>query len=230
MINQFAGAITSFLLQENAIKEDEKEIYLYGTEQILVNLTAFTAIGVIASFMHMWLETIFFLFGLVPLRAVAGGYHASTPRRCSALTFLVYVINMLAITVLEKYITLQMVILLLSLVVISTIRYAPVDHKNRTLRSEESIKAKRQSVLIVFILSIFCVGTAMSISVNNVFIISTMMGAVTASVSLIIGSIKRGGEISEVVKLVVHFLENYDASFSSRYLSTDDAFSGLRHT
>ena len=200
MIDQFAGAITSFLLQENAIKEDEREIYQYGTEQIIINLTSLMAIGIIACLMHMWLETIFFLLGLVPLRSVAGGYHASTPRRCSGLTLLVYVINIFAIVVLEKQITLQMIMLMASMVIISMIRYAPVDHKNRMLGSEESVKARRKSVLIAFILSIFCVGTAMSNSVNNVFIVSIMMGAATASVSLIIGSIKRGGEIYEETK------------------------------
>ena len=36
--------------------------------------------------------------------------------------------------------------------------------------------------------------------------------------------------LPEFVKLVVHLFENYDASYSSRYLSTDDSLSGLSNT
>ncbi len=37
MIRQFAGTITSFLVQDNIIVEEDRAIYQYGTEQILIN-------------------------------------------------------------------------------------------------------------------------------------------------------------------------------------------------
>jgi len=97
MIKQFANMITYFLIQEEIIRGDDAEIYRYGTEQILINLMTFSVIGVFATIAEMWIETLFFFVGLIPIRMVAGGYHATTPRRCNALTFLVYDVNMIFI-------------------------------------------------------------------------------------------------------------------------------------
>lgn len=202
MINQFAEAITSFLLQEKVIKEEEQEIYQYGTEQILINLTTFIAIGTIASIANMWGETFFFLVGMIPIRTIAGGFHAKTPLRCNVLTFSVYVLNMLMISFLKNCMTFQVMAILTCVIQFGIFKYAPVEHKNRMLDKEECLKARIQSRIIGITLSIMCIIIAVIFTVNNFMIISTMMGATTASMSLVIGSIQKGGRRNEKVKYV----------------------------
>lgn len=46
---------------------------------VLINLISTIVIGVIAGNVF---ESIAFLVFYIPLRSYAGGYHASTPRRC----------------------------------------------------------------------------------------------------------------------------------------------------
>ena len=60
MMRQFASTITSFLIQENIIPEDDAEIYRYGTEQIFINLATFSVIGILAEMTGIWIETVFF--------------------------------------------------------------------------------------------------------------------------------------------------------------------------
>ena len=88
MIKQLSNSITSFLVQENIIEYSEAEIYSYGTEQIIINLSVFIIIGLGATMFGVWPSTIFFFTGFMPLRLVAGGYHAKTPQKCNILSLL----------------------------------------------------------------------------------------------------------------------------------------------
>jgi accessory gene regulator B len=80
MIKQLAISIASFLVRENIIDKDDADIYSFGAEQILINLTTFLTVAIISSVFDIWLEAIFFFIGLMPIRLVAGGYHAKTHR------------------------------------------------------------------------------------------------------------------------------------------------------
>ncbi len=178
-------------MQKNIISIEDQEIYRYGTEQILINLTTFTVLAIIATSIKGWHETIFFLIGIVPIRVVAGGYHANTPEKCNVLTILVYLFNMLIIHFIKKYMSFVLVIFFLSIMIVSVFIFAPVDHKNKVLTQDEGIKAKKNSRIISIILAIACLAIAVVYEPKNNILISTMMGAMTASVSLIIGNYRR---------------------------------------
>ena len=202
MIKQFAGTITSFLIHENIINEDDYEIYNYGTEQILINLATLLVVSIIATITNSWVETIFFLIGMVPIRAVAGGFHANTQMRCNVLTVFVFILNISIINLLKNYINFYLLLALLSFILFSIIKYAPVDHKNMELKEEEFISSKRKSRIIGITIYCVCISLALAFNSNNLFIISTTMGALTASISLIIGSMMQGGERNEDCKYI----------------------------
>ncbi|PKM54608.1 MAG: hypothetical protein CVV00_07470 [Firmicutes bacterium HGW-Firmicutes-5] len=200
MIKQFARTITSFLVRDYIISEEEKEIYQYGTEQIIINLITLSVTCFIASVFKIWSITILWLLGFLPIRAVAGGYHAETPVRCNLLTFFVYTINIVVIQSWYHYMNLTMLMAIISLILLSIYKYAPVDHTNMVLEYEEYFKVKKRSRIIGTILSIGCLFIATLTRPDNKYLISTIMGVVTASISLVIGSLKRGGERDEEVK------------------------------
>ena len=201
MIKQFANMITSFLIQEGIIRGDDAEIYRYGTEQILINLMTFSVIGVFATITEMWIETLFFFVGLIPIRMVAGGYHATTPRRCNALTLLVYDVNMIFIRFIGNYMTYPLIYTIYVIILVIIFRFAPVDHKNMALNDVELIKARKFSRIIGVVIIGFCIGISALFKSSNSFLISMMMGALTASVSLFIGSLARGGEKYEEAEI-----------------------------
>jgi accessory gene regulator B len=200
MMRQFAKAITSFLIQENIIPKDEVEIYRYGTEQILINLMTFVVIGILATITGTWIETIFFFAGLIPIRMIAGGYHSKTSQRCNVLTFFVYAVNMILISLMKSHITHPLMYTINMILLVTIFRFAPVDHKNRVLNGLELSKAKKSSRITGVVIVGFCIVSSVMFGLSNIISISTMMGAFTASVSLFIGSIVRGGEKNEKSK------------------------------
>jgi len=197
MMRQFASTITSFLIQENIIPEDDAEIYRYGTEQIFINLATFSVIGILAEMTGIWIETVFFFAGLIPIRMIAGGYHSKTPQRCNVLTFFVYVVNMILISLMKSHITYPLMYTINMIIIVIIFSVAPVDHKNRELDEIELSTAKKSSRITGTIIVGFCVVSFVLFGLSNIISISTMMGAVTASISLFIGSLVRGGEKNE---------------------------------
>jgi len=65
------------------------------------------------------------------------------------------------------------------------------------LNDVELIKARKFSRIIGVVIIGFCIGISALFKSSNSFLISIMMGALTASVSLFIGSLVRGGEKNE---------------------------------
>lgn len=197
MIKQFAGTITSFLIHDYIIKEEDREIYQYGTEQIIINLIALAVVCIIAFSTNSWKQVIFWLSGMLPIRVVAGGYHASTPVRCNLLTVTIFLLNMIVINVLKKHMIPIILRCFICIIFISIMFFAPVDHKNKVLEQNEYLIAKRKSRIMGIAIVVLCLALSIILGVRNVILTSTIMGAFTASVSLIIGSIKRGGEKDE---------------------------------
>ena len=201
MMRQFASTITSFLIQENIIPKDEAEIYRYGTEQIFINLATFSVIGILAAITGIWIETVFFFAGLIPIRMIAGGYHSKTPQRCNVLTFFVYAVNMILISLLKSHITHPLMYTINMILLVTIFRFAPVDHKNRVLNGLELSKAKKSSRIAGVVIVGFCTASLVLFGPSNIISISTMMGAFTASISLCIGSFVRGGEKNEEAEI-----------------------------
>ncbi|MBE0451626.1 MAG: accessory gene regulator B family protein [Clostridia bacterium] len=194
MIKKIAFDITSFLVEEKIIGNDDKEIYQYGTEQILINSLTLAVIGIISVIMFSWVQALFWMIGMLPIRALAGGYHASTPFNCNVLTIAVFVLNMFIIDILINHITSVSSILILLFIYLSLVFFAPVDHKNKVLDEIETVIAKKKSILFGITILTTCTVLIGMLGAKNVYSISIMMGALTATISLIIGSIKRGGE------------------------------------
>lgn len=200
MVKQLSNSITSFLIQENIIENDTAEIYCYGIEQIIINMSTLIVVSLVASTFHIWSATIFFFVGFMPIRLIAGGYHAKTSQRCNMLSLMVYAVNMFLINSINNYMT-STIDLGIGIIIISSIfEFAPVDHKNRVLEDDEYTHVKIRSRLISVGMTIFCVSLALLIEPNNMITTGTMMGGLTASISIIIGSIIRGGEKDEEVK------------------------------
>lgn len=192
MIRQFAGTITSFLLYEKIIEQEDYDVYRYGTEQILINL--FMVFGIVATsgITGYWLESLFFFVGIVPIRTTAGGYHASTPYKCSFLTIVVYISNLLVINILVGKITLMAVVFMFGIIWLSVFIIGPVDNKNYRLVDEKFEYARRRSNITVVLVMAICILQLLVFGHQSNIFVSTLMGAVTAAISLIIGSMKKG--------------------------------------
>ena len=90
----------AFVLVENKIVENEKrDLYRYGAESLLLNLTIILIALVITFFTKTWGHLSVFIFLFVPLRISSGGYHAKTSRVCMGLSTIFYIITVVTIKV-----------------------------------------------------------------------------------------------------------------------------------
>lgn len=93
MFRNFAEDIAFLLIKNKIIDIEERDIYIYGIEVILLNgglLLVFLLISLLSGAMiNFWAYLIFFL----PLRTFSGGYHAKTSEYCFVMSTAMYWIS-----------------------------------------------------------------------------------------------------------------------------------------
>jgi accessory gene regulator B len=200
MVKKLSDRITAYLISKNIIQEVDAEIYQYGIKHIIINMTTLLIVSLLATVLHTWVATIFFFIGFMPIRLIAGGYHANTPIRCNLLSLVIYSFNIIIIYSTYKYVTALLAISVGVFITIIIFAFAPVDHKNRTLKNEEYQLARRKSRITGLVITGGSLLFGLMYEPDTILITGTLMGSLTASISLIIGKIKRGGERNEEIK------------------------------
>lgn len=127
----------------------------YGLLCILDEITK-----LIPYFIIFWLFSLqeYYLVVLIffcPIRLFTGGYHAKTYWGCFFISFAIFS----SIIVIGKYISFDIIILMLSLIIsfILVCIYSPVDNINKRIKSKEQrMKLKYFSIIITFSLSLLC--------------------------------------------------------------------------
>jgi accessory gene regulator B len=82
MMATITDGIVRFLIKQGSICENEKEIYHFGVEQLLLFIINIATTAFIGMLVDMLWQSILFMLGYIPLRKFAGGYHAKTPMHC----------------------------------------------------------------------------------------------------------------------------------------------------
>lgn len=152
MIRKISEAIINCLILNNIIVEDNREIFQFGLEQLLIlglNIIMIIFIGILTG--SVW-KVVLFTTAFMMLRSYAGGYHASSQLKCFLLTILITsvmfsVINIIAKNVfvlLGLFIVFSCIILILS----------PVESRNKPLDTIEYVVYKKRVILIWMIESI----------------------------------------------------------------------------
>jgi accessory gene regulator B len=200
MVKKLSNRITSYLIRKNIIEAVDAEIYQYGMKHIIINMTTLLIVSLLATVLHTWVATIFFFVGFMPIRLIAGGYHAKTPFRCNMLSLVIYSFNIIIVYSIYEYMTELITISTGVIIILIIFAFAPVDHKNRTLEVEEYQLAKKKSRITGLVITGGCILFGLLYEPDTIFITGTLMGSLTASISLIIGKIKRGGERNEEIK------------------------------
>ena len=82
MFEVLSERVTGWLLANEAIPREDKEIYRYGIQQGMIALVNLGTTMIIGMVFGRLLESILFMAAYMPLRSFAGGYHAKTAVRC----------------------------------------------------------------------------------------------------------------------------------------------------
>jgi len=136
-------------MQAGAIKAEDKEVYEYGLTMMFSNVQNLVTAFIVGMVMGQIWECLLFQLAFIPLRTNAGGYHASTKRRCYFLSLVMLILALLGLRYLPLLLSANagLVILFLSSAVIVMI--APVENKNKPLDQEEKKVYGRRARLIL---------------------------------------------------------------------------------
>lgn len=147
MFRDLSERITGWLLDNETIPREDKEIYRYGVQQgliTLLNLGTTVIIGLV--FGLLW-ESMLFTMAYIPLRSYAGGYHAKTAVRC----YFFSIVMMIAVLwVMGHVIYSGLICGCLTAISGSVIWFlVPVEDRNKPLDDLEKVVYRRRARRIV---------------------------------------------------------------------------------
>lgn len=193
MIKRLSENIASFLLRQDVIQKEEKEIYVYGFEYIISIAISIISILVTAITLNCMIETIGLVFGFMIIRSVAGGYHAKTHFRCQLSSYMVYLINILMLCAIDRYLNSLLILKLSILAVLIIFAFAPIDHPNKPFSEEEFIIFKKKSRQFVVALTVITFIGSLIFERYQILFLSIVFGVLTAAISILTVIIKKRG-------------------------------------
>ena len=185
MINKLSERIANRLISKKVIDSEEKEIYQYGMYYMLLSLNNVITILIIGDVLDMLWQCLLFTFSFMVIRTYAGGYHASTQRKCYLLTVSIIIATLLVI----KYVEINNYICFMLLSVSSGIilMLSPVESKNKPLDDIEII-IYRKKTIIVWSIEFLIVVVFIGINIKEISICITL-AQVDLALTLLSGKI-----------------------------------------
>lgn len=186
MFDKISEFITDILIEGNAIKNEERNLYLYcfGT---LIEMTAnLITTLIIGALLGKIVAALIFMLIFIPLRSTAGGYHCETAGKCYLLSMAVYLSVILTydfVSVAPSYVFALVCVFDLTAIII----LSPVVSPNKPFTAKEKIK-NRQISIALSLIYITAILVMMNCKIVYAFVILESLTA--AVVSMIAGYIK----------------------------------------
>lgn len=149
MLSKTANYLARRLLNNNIIKEDSYDIYVYGFELLISFLFSTFLVIVSGIIIGKPLETLAFLVVFIFLRSYSGGYHAKKYSICTIVTLGVYA----AVILLSSFVNVNIMFYLLLGIVgfILLFLWAPIENPNKEITDKRKILYKWISILLFVI-------------------------------------------------------------------------------
>lgn len=158
MFQRIAKRICSYLSNKGILNEENKDIYIYALEVIILNTSIFVSLFVISVMMKHITSMVCFILFFVPIRIYGGGYHAKKSITCFLLSITSYV---LALSILNSHTYLYLnrfIQVSLVCVIIMMYIFAPIVNENHPLDDKQYKRNKtivRLLLIIDFIVLVF---------------------------------------------------------------------------
>ena len=146
-MNSIAEVITNWLIKQNTISSNERELYEYAILCLFSFIFPITFSLVIGSFIGLTGESLFMIIPFIFIRKFAGGYHSKYLTACLLESSAVIVAVLLLADSVESSVSLNVVAFLAALLLIC---FSPVDSENRKLAEDEKRICKKCTIIIAF--------------------------------------------------------------------------------
>lgn len=182
-MKKVADLFSEWLVENEIVGKDDRELYAYGLWQGSVLLLNFLTVAVIGIMTGMLWQSVVFTIAYGLLRSTAGGFHARTQRNCYLYSVLLLFFALGIIYWNEWDVITCMFVVLISGSVVFNL--APVEDENKPLDDVEVMVYKHRSriicgVLVIAVLTLLLVNETEMASCLAVSILS-------ASVMLVLG-------------------------------------------
>ena len=175
MFRNIAEKIYGYLSKKKLLNQNDREVYTYALEVIILNWGLLITLFVISAFMKQLLFFVCYICFFVPLRIFSGGYHAKRSEVCFIMSVGIYVLVLLILKnnvyLYENTVLLCIASLFLLIIYI----FSPVENENHPLADNQRKRNKiivRVMVLLDFtLLIIFCFNQSTLASYEVVFVL-----------------------------------------------------------
>lgn len=186
MYRQLAVKTTNRFVANQIIDETQRDVYEYSFEVLFSDIAYGIVLVITALLFRCGLATVFFLAGFIPLRQLAGGYHASTYKKCH-LVFWCNQMLMIACyyMVPEQFYQLGACVFSV-LTCILVFALAPVANENKPLTEKEKKRFFILSRVAALIILAIPFAVALLPFLNSMqYIFTFTIGTVSVAVSLV---------------------------------------------
>lgn len=165
MIKTFAKSITNKLVSKNILNIEEKEMYYYCFETLIVIvITIFVLLSMSLIFDEL-LYSLIFYFSFLLFRKVCGGYHTDNYIKCSIFSLLSYLFFIVMLKTSFLQIKMLFIIIFLALVIIFML--SPIENDNKPFTQKQYVCFK----VISKTLSISIIATLLIVILTGKYVI-----------------------------------------------------------
>jgi len=181
--------ISSFFIVQGIIYNEDREVYEYSFEILFSTILSFIVLAVIAVVSNTVMYTTLYMIGFIPLRLIAGGYHAKNHFRCFTLLILTYSLFLVIIKYIAYDYLIETTVLCLLISIIQIFIFSPSEDENKPVTEKETDIFRKRSRYVIIGYTVL-VGV-MSFFLRDLrFALSITLGNLTVAISLLASHMK----------------------------------------
>ena len=176
--------VSSFFVAKGIISETDLDVYVYSFEVLFSSLYSIVALIILAFISATVINTALFMLGFIPLRQVAGGFHAKNHFRCFIILMFSYAAFLAIIFFLPDNYVIYSIILSVLFAVGLVFLLAPSENSNKPFTSDEKTKFKKKSRFASVCYTILIVSIVIFVS-DKRYALSLVLGNLSVGISLL---------------------------------------------
>jgi len=189
LITRLCRKVSSFFIVHGIIANNDREVYEYSFEILLSTALSFLVIFIIAIASDTFVYTALYFVAFIPLRLIAGGYHAKNHFRCFLILMFTYVAFLLLLSFLPVAFLALSTTFAMTISIILVFLIAPSEDTNKPISNDERVGFRKKSrVTIICYVAAICI--LLFFVFDARFAFSIALGNLTVALSLIVNKVK----------------------------------------
>lgn len=168
MFRDFAEDIVFYLTKRKVLNQDNREIYEYALEVILLNTSLLIILLLISVFVGEYLFFLCYLCFFLPIRIFSGGYHLKRSETCFFVSILSYVILLIVLKANILLYKNEMVYIASLMIMTMIALFSPIKNDNHPMSDKQIRRNKTIIRVVIFIY----VGLLIVFHINEIIIAS----------------------------------------------------------